>query len=84
MNDIRSRLVKALHTSTTLPALREELVLVLCDLADEQEATPTLRSPTLRIVMTDACGHNDDAPETERDSAPPTPVDSQLGQEYGV
>lgn len=25
-----------------------------------------------------------EAPETERDSAPPTPRDSELGKEYGV
>jgi hypothetical protein len=70
--------MKALHTSATLPALREELVLVLCDMAAVDDAAPTLRS-----LVTDANGRNA-APDTEPDSAPPTPVDSQLGQEYGV
>jgi hypothetical protein len=80
MVDVRQRLVQALKSSATLPALRQELVLLACDIDDEREAAPTLRS-----LGADACGHNDDeAPETERDSAPPTPVDSQLGREYGV
>ena len=81
MVDVRQRLVQALKSSATLPALRQELVLLACDIDDEREAAPTLRS-----LGADACGHNksEDAPETERDSAPPTPVDSQLGQEYGV
>lgn len=78
MTDIRRRLVKALHTSATLPALREELVLMLCDIEEEQ--TPTLRSAVAAI--TDASGR-DDAPDTQPDSAPPTPVASVLGQEFG-
>lgn len=79
MVDVRQRLVQALKSSATLPALRQELVLLACDLDEECEAAPTLRS-----LGADASGHNDEAPETERDSAPTTPVDSQLGQEYGV
>ncbi|HEY3497242.1 MAG TPA: hypothetical protein VGK73_21240 [Polyangiaceae bacterium] len=78
MTDVRRRLVKALHTSATLPALREELVLVLCDLEEEQ--TPTLRSVALDI--TDADGRYA-PPDTQPDSAPPTPVDSAVGQEFG-
>lgn len=82
MTDVRRRLVKALHTSATLPQLREELVLVLCALEDEQ--APTLRS-VVAVASADANVRNEDlAPDTERDSAPPTPVDSKLGQEYGV
>lgn len=75
MIDVRNRLFKALHTSATLPALREELVLVLCDIEEEQ--TPTVRSAV--AASTDANG-----PDTEPDSAPPTPADSALGKEYGV
>jgi hypothetical protein len=77
VTDIRRRLFKALHTSATLPALREELVLVLCDMADEEAA------PTVRSDMTDANGR-EMAPDTQPDSAPPTPVESALGKEYGV
>lgn len=86
MTDIRKRLVKALHTSATLPALREELVLVLCDL--EVDQTPTLRSvaPDVR-TQADAAALDaialDAAPDTEPESAPPTPVDSAVGQEFG-
>lgn len=72
MIDVRNRLVKALHTTASLPALREELVLVLCDLEDAQ-AAPTLRSNA-----------HDMAPETERESAPSTERESAVGQEYGV
>jgi hypothetical protein len=78
VTDIRRRLVKALHTSATLPALREELVLMLCDIEEEQ--TPTLRSVV--SVVTDA-NVREDAPDTQPDSAPPTPVDSAIGQEFG-
>lgn len=77
MIDVRKRLVKALHTTASLPALREELVLVLCDLEDVQ-AAPTLRS----VAPTDATA--DASPDTQPDSAPPTPADSRLGEEYGV
>lgn len=80
MIDVRQRLVKALHTRETLPSLREELVLLACELADEQALTPTLRS--IAPFMTDA-NVRDVAPDTQPDSAPPTPVDSQLGQEFG-
>ncbi len=80
MTDIRRRLVKALHTSASLPALREELVLVLCDL--EEENTPTLRS--VALSLTDANVRIDAAPDTEPDSAPPIPADSDFGKEYGV
>jgi hypothetical protein len=73
--DVRRRLVKALHTSATLPALREELVLVLCDLETDN-------APTLRSITADAYGR-EDAPDTEPDSAPPTPVESAMGQEFG-
>jgi hypothetical protein len=72
MIDVRNRLVKALHTSASLPALREELVMMLCDLEDVQAA------PTLRSYAHDA------APDTQPDSAPPTPADSLAGKEYGV
>jgi hypothetical protein len=82
MNDIRNRLVKALHTSATLPALREELVLMLCDMDAEQECSPTVRS--IAPWITDANVRIDEAPETEPDSAPPTPVNSAAGQEFGV
>lgn len=75
MIDVRNRLVKALHTSASLPALREELVLMLCELEDVQCA-PTLRSATMRSY--------DAAPDTQPDSAPPTPADSVAGREYGV
>lgn len=87
MTDIRRRLVKALHTSATLPALREELVLMLCDIEEEQ--TPTLRSADMRSVVpaiTDAGGRDGapaSAPDTQPDSAPPTPVESAIGQEFG-
>lgn len=73
MIDVRNRLVKALHTTASLPALREELVMVLCDLEDMQGA-PTMRSAT---------GY-DVGPETERESAPSTERASAAGQEYGV
>lgn len=76
MVDVRSRLKKALTRSSTLPALREELVLLACDLEEEQ--IPTVRNP-----ITDASGLNR-APDTERDSAPATLADSELGKEYGV
>lgn len=79
MVDVRNRLVKALHTSLTLPSLREELVQVLCDM--HEEAAPTVRS--IVSLATDA-NVRDAAPDTEPDSAPPTPADSALGQEYGV
>lgn len=84
MTDIRRRLVKALHTSASLPALREELVLVLCDLEEEQ--TPTLRSVAFDVTDANVLSGfgREAAPDTQPDSAPPTPVDSQLGQEYGV
>lgn len=72
MIDVRNRLVKALHTTASLPALREELVLMLCELEDVQGA-PTLRSCSA-----------DTAPETERESAPSTERESAVGQEYGV
>ena len=80
MIDVRKRLVHALHSSATLPALREALIELACELEDIQGA-PTLRS--VCVTATDACGRNDEAPPTEPDSAPPTPVDSALGQEYG-
>jgi hypothetical protein len=83
MVDVRNRLVKALHTSATLPSLREELVLVLCDMAAHEEAAPTVRS-VVAWAITDANGHKDRAPDTEPDSAPPTPADSELGKEYGI
>jgi hypothetical protein len=75
MIDVRNRLVKALHTTASLPALREEIVLFLCELEDVQCA-PTLRSTDLGI--------HDAAPDTERESAPSTERASALGQEYGV
>lgn len=80
MTDVRKRLVKALHTSATLPELREELVMIVCDLEDAH-AAPTVRSVTDASGHT---GHNDEAPDTERDSAPATAADSQLGQEFGL
>lgn len=73
MIDVRNRLVKALHTTTSLPALREELVLVLCDL-EEAQAAPTQRN----VTPTDA------PPDAEPESAPPTPADSERGMEYGI
>jgi hypothetical protein len=85
VKDIRSRLVKALHTSTTLPELRTELVLMVCDLDEEQNAAPTVRSicaPRER-TQTDASAE-EQAPDTEHDSAPSWPLDSDLGKEYGV
>ena len=80
MVDVKKRLVQALRSSTTLGALRTELVLLASDLQDEQGA-PTVRSisPAWR-TQTGA----DEAPETERDSAPSWPVDSEIGREYGV
>jgi hypothetical protein len=78
VTDIRRRLVKALHTSATLPALREELVLMLCDIEEEQ--TPTLRSCAAEITYANG---RDNAPDTQPDSAPPTPVESVIGQEFG-
>lgn len=72
MTEVRKRIVKALHTCASLPALREELVLVLCDLEEEQ--TPTLRSVSIDET---------DAPRTQPESAPSVPTESELGKEYG-
>jgi hypothetical protein len=68
--DVRSRLLGALHSASTLPALREALVLIVCDLTSE-DAVPTVRSAEA-------------APDTEPESAPPTPADSDLGRQFGV
>jgi hypothetical protein len=92
MVDVRNRLVKALHTSATLPSLREELVLVLCEMAEHEAAAPTVRSPMTdaNVRFSKALATAEDAvaearaPDTEPDSAPPTPADSDIGKEYGV
>lgn len=73
MTDVRRRLIKALHTGATLVDLREQLVLIVCDMADAEDSVPTVRS----VYDADA------APETERESAPSVPTDSAIGREFG-
>lgn len=70
---VRARLMYAVTTAPTLPALRSACVELASDLEDVADAAPdTERAPP---------GYPH---PWEGDAAPPTPRDSPLGQEFGT
>jgi hypothetical protein len=73
INDARARLVRALHTTSTLAALREEIVHVMCLLDPTQPDAPSTvdqAAVTERVLY---------GPDFEPDSAPPVPITRPSG-----
>lgn len=82
LNAVRERLCHALRVADTLGALRAYVTELASDI--EEVVDPT--SPAVR--EDDASADTERAPvgtaPWDSDTAPPTPRDSDLGEEYGV
>jgi hypothetical protein len=76
LNELRDRLRNALHGTTTLPALREDVVNILADLGS---GLRTLDPVVDDCAITERSPLNADVPrhDTEPDSAPPVSVEGQ-------
>jgi hypothetical protein len=73
---VRQRLLAALRTDATLPALRESLIHIAASLGTPSDV-PTVRSIQTFDIDVDV------EPLTESDTSPSIPVDSSLGREFG-